>query len=62
MKDRPITEEEHKSYSVDVMMRYAKHLTFFASIGLAWYWFGWKLVVILMLWGWFSNLERRLNG
>lgn len=32
-----------------------------AAMSLAWYWFGWKLVVVLMLFGWGSNLERFKN-
>lgn len=28
------------------------------AMGLAWYWFGWQLVVVLMLAIWGNNVER----
>jgi len=49
------------------MKKYKKILTaislvlFTVSIGLSWIWFGYKLITILLIFGWANNIQMRIN-
>lgn len=37
-------------------------ILFSVSIFLIFYWFNWKLFIILLLWGWAVNLDNKIKG